>query len=301
LPGFYREHESDINLYTIKEKNMINTHNIGAAGLAVLILTVACFGSSIPTISPGAVGTIVKETMSAITPEATITSLPSPVPSITTAPPTISPQVPTPVLPAATRINFLTGATTGIVSGPIQPGQVQYYVVNASQGQPLIVMVNSLNNDVTLSIKTQGGTSMLNQSSNQTNWQSMLPQTEDYYIGIYGGETSENYTLTIEIPSRIKFAEGSISASAKGKTVAGYVVANTVLALKGQKMTVNLTVQPNGAALTIYGYADGQPYLRSVTGQTNFLLKLPATQDYIIEVVPLGGQVVNYELDLNIQ
>jgi hypothetical protein len=280
---------------------MIKTNIIGAACMAVLIFTVSCIGSTIPTTSPGAVGTIVEETMSAITPEATATSQPAPVPSVTSAPPTISPLIPTPVLPVATRINFLTGATTGIVSAPIQSGQIQYYVVNASQGQPMIVMVNSLNNDVTISIKTQGGTSMLNQSSHETTWQAMLPQTEDYYIGVYGGASSENYTLTVEIPSRIKFAEGTISASVIGKTVAGYVVAYTILALKGQKMTVNLNTQANSAALTIYGYTDGQPYLRSVTGQTKFVLKLPATQDYIIEVVPLAGQVVNFELDVNIQ
>ena len=272
-----------------------------AAGAAIFIVMVSCIGSSAPTSAPNAVGTIVAQTMQAITPQATATSNPILIPSVTTAPPTVQPLIPTLVPPQATRINFLTGATTGIVSAPIQSEQIQYFVVKASQGQPMIVMVNSLNNDVYLSIKTEGGTSMLNQSSHQSTWEAMLPQTEDYYIGVYGGSSSENYTLTVEVPSRIKFLEGSISASVIGKTVAGYVVAYTILALKDQKMTVNLNTPANSAALTIYGYTDGQPYLRAVTGQTNFTFKLPATQDYIIEVVPMAGQVVNYSMDVSIQ
>ena len=279
----------------------MRTQKILAAGLAVLALTVACIASSTPASSPDAVGTIVAATMQAITPMATATSAPVLAPTVTSAPATVPPLVPTLVQPAATRINFLAGTTMGLVSAPIQAGQIQYYVVKASQGQPLIVMVNSLNNDVYLSVKTQGGTTMLNQASHLSSWEAMLPQTEDYYIGVYSGSTSENFTLTLEIPSRIVFKEGSISASVTGKTVAGYIVDYIALAYKGQKMTVHLNVPANSAALTIYGYTDGQPYVRSVTGQTSFSMKLSTTQDYIIQVVPMAGQVVNYELDLNIQ
>ncbi len=279
----------------------MRSNKIFAACVAVLALTVACIASSTPTSSPDAVGTIVAATMQAITQMATATSAPVLVPTVTSAPATVPPLVPTLVQPSATRINFLTGATMGLVSAPIQAGQIQYYVVKASQGQPLIVMVNSLNNDVYLSVRTQGGTTMLNQSSRLSSWEAMLPQTEDYYIGVYGGSTSENFTLTLEIPSRIVFKEGSISASVTGKTVAGYIVDYIALATKGQQMTVHLNVPANSAALTIYGYTDGQPYVRSVTGQTSFTMKLPTTQDYIIQVVPIAGQVVNYELDLNIQ
>ncbi len=277
---------------------MYKTKQLWAAGFAILTVTIACLGSTVPTTAPNAVDTIVAATMRAITPANTATPLPSatPLSTPTFVIPTLPPVGSTLVPPAATRINFLSKATTGVVSGPIQPGQIQYFVVNASQGQPMIVMVNSLNNDVTLSVRTQGGTWMLNAASHQTTWQSMLPKTEDYYLGIYGGATTENFTLTVQIPSRIKFAQGSITATVSGQTVAGYNVAYTVLAIKSQLMTVNLNGVANNAALTIYGYSNGQPYLLSVTEQTSFNLKLPATQDYIIEVVPRAGQVVNYTL-----
>ena len=272
-------------------------------GITTLVLTAACIGTSIPTMVPNAVDTIVAATMRAITPANTATVPPSATPLVTPTfeIPTRPPVGATLIPPDATRINFLSNATTGIVTGSISPGQTQFFVLNASVGQPLIVMVNSLNNDVTLSIRTQGGTWMLNAAAHQTSWQSMLPKTEDYYIGVYGGATTENFTLTTVIPSRIKFDPGSITTTVNGKTVAGYNVAYTVLALKGQLMTVYLNGAGNNAALTIYGYTDGQPYLRSVTEQTSFNFKLPATQDYIIEVVPKAGLVVNYSLQVIIK
>ena len=269
----------------------------------ILMVTVACLGSTYPTQVPNAVDTIVAATMRAITPAntATVPVSATPIATPTFVIPTLPPVGATLVPPPATRINFLSKATTGVVTGPISPGQSQYFVLNASVGQPLIVMVNSLNNDVTLSIRTQGGTWMLNAAAHQTTWQSMLPKTEDYYIGVYGGDTTENFTLTIVIPSRIKFATGSITATVNGQTVGGYNVAYTVLALKSQLMTVKLNGVANNAALMIHGYSDGQPYLRSETEQTSFNLKLPATQDYIIEVVPKTGQVVTYTLQLIIK
>jgi hypothetical protein len=55
------------------------------------------------------------------------------------------------------------------------------------------------------------------------------------------------------------------------------------------------------AALTIWGFTDGQPYARAQNGVTDFNMTLPATQDYIIEVVPQGGNVVNYQVTIKIQ
>lgn len=269
---------------------------------AILAATMACVGSgtAVPTTSPDEVATVVAATMHAITPLASPTAVP-PTFAPPTLPPTFPPIPPTQSLPAATRINFLTGATTGQVSAPIQPGQSQFYVLKALQGQPMIAMVFSLNSDVTLSIRTQGGTWLLNPSAKQTTWQSTLPQTEDYYIGVYGGATTENFTLSVEIPARIKFAVGKDSATVSGQTVAGYNVAYVVFASQGQKMNVDLNGTGGNGALTIYGFSDGQPYLRSVTEQTSFSMTLPSSQDYIIEVVPRAGMVVNYTLVVKIK
>ncbi len=280
---------------------------------AILMVTVACIGSAqtVPTSSPDEISTVVQATIMAYTEQAAFntpapaaaqaTSIPPTAVPPTAVPPTIPVIAPTQPLPAATRINFLTGATTGVVTAPIAPGQTQYYVLNAMQGQPMIVMVDSFNHDVTLSIKTQGGTTILGAGAGQSNWQGMLPTTEDYYIGVVGGATTENFTLSVEIPARIKFTQGTDKQTLTGQTAGGYNVAYTIFALKDQNMSVELTSPGNQAALTIYGFTDGQPYIRSVTGATTFDMKLPATQDYIIEVVPMAGATVNYSLFVQVK
>jgi hypothetical protein len=254
--------------------------------------------------SPNAVGTVVAATIFALTQDSALntpTSIPSTQAPPTPVPPTFPPIGPTQILPNAARINFLTGATTGVVTAPIPAGGSQFYVLKALQGQPMILMVNSINGDVTLSLKTQGGTTMLNAASKQSSWQGILPQTEDYYIGVYGGATAENFTLSVQIPARIKFDPGADSAIVSGKTAGGYNVAYVLFAGQNQLMNLSLNGVGSDAVLSVYGFSDGQPYLRYVTEQTTFDFKLPSTQDYIVQVVPRAGQVVNYTLVVKIK
>ena len=183
----------------------------------------------------------------------------------------------------------------------VAAGEAKTYVLQAAQAQPMMVSVDSPNQDVTLSIKTQGGTSMLNAGALQTTWQGSLPQTEDYYLTVHGGVSTENFTLTVTIPSRVKFAEGEDSAKVSGTTVAGYDVTYTVFAFKGQKMSVDLSGLSGDVALTIYGFNDGEPYVRSASERTSFSFTLPSTQDYIIKVVPRAGGAVKYLMSIKIQ
>ncbi len=273
----------------------------------VLLLTLACASTAIPTSSPDTISTIVAATMAAVTPA---TAQPSPTiaaptllqPTSNAIPPTALPLINlTAALPDATRITFLPGATTGIMTGSAGPGQSINYVLQASQGQILMVNVDSTNHDVTVSIKTQGGTSMLSPATQQSTWQQALPQTEDYYLTLHGGTSQENYTLTVTIPSRLKFAPGEDKLKVSGKTAGGYAVSYAIFAIKGQKMIVDLSPISGDAALTIYGYVDGTPYVRYVSEQTSFRFKLPSTQDYIIQVVPRAGSEVPYVLVVQVQ
>jgi hypothetical protein len=72
-------------------------------------------------------------------------------------------------------------------------------------------------------------------------------------------------------------------------------------AFAGQQMDVTINTDPEVAALTIWGFSDGQPYARAQNGVNEFSMTLPSTQDYIIQVVPQGGNVVDYELEIEIQ
>lgn len=165
----------------------------------------------------------------------------------------------------------------------------------------MMVMVDSYYQDFTAAISGNDGTVLLPASQHQTSWQGILPATQDYYVKINAGPGGGNYTLSVTIASRIQFAPGAISATQNGYTASGYNVTYALRAFAGQVMTINLIVPPGSAALTVYGFNDGQPYLRAQSGQTTFSMVLPATQDYIIEVVPFAGQEISYTLQTEVK
>lgn len=229
---------------------------------------------------------------------------PTPQPP-TAVPPTAIPPTSAPAptsIPGAVRINFAAGATAGVVTGELQPGEVQNFLVGASAGQPLMVSTGSYNNDVTFSVTgAKDGQTLLSASQKLTSWQTMLTETQDYLIRVYAGASSENFTLNVITPARINFASGAVSATETGTTPGGLVVSYILRASINQKMDITLDAPNMSALLSVYGYQDGQPYLRSAAGSQTFSMKLPATQDYVIQVVPNAGQVANYSLNITVK
>jgi hypothetical protein len=270
---------------------------IKLAVTALIFVTLACGAAPTPPFDE--VSTVVAATMQALT------RLASPTTQSTTVPLPTSTSIPTsvptsPNLPSATRISFATGSTQSVSSGSLGAAQNSYYVVRASKDQPMIVMLDSPGSGAKLSIFGANGTMLLPASQQLTSWQGILPATQDYYFGITGSSGSD-FLLNVIIPARIQFASGQNQISLTGQTVGGYGVTYVAYALAGQKMDVTVNTDPNVAALTIWGFTDGEPYARAQNGITNFSMTLPSTQDYIIQVVPQGGQVVNYTVTIKIQ
>lgn len=281
-----------------------------AALMVLALLGVSCNGVSEPLPSMEEIERIATQTIQAILaagePGSTATATPIPtatlfIPTATLSPTDTPLPTPAPNLPGAIRINFAPGATYGSAKGTIGTGQSQYFVLGALIGQPMQASVSSINNDVTMRIFTQGGIELLPAGQNRSNWQGSLPATQDYYFEIIGGQSVENYTFWVSISSRIKFEPGATSATVRGKTVEGYNTSYVVGAQGGQTMDILLTPDYGNVALTVWGFSDGQPYMRSVTGSTTFHMQLPSTQDYIINVVPQGGQIVTYSLRVEIK
>lgn len=233
---------------------------------------------------------------------------PTPIPP-TAIPPTAKPPVAVPptarvqptTIPGAVRINFDTGATAGITQGEIRPGQVLKFLVGAAQGQPLIISVDSANHDVIFSVVgLKDGKTLLDASQGLSSWQTMLTVTQDYLVQLIGAASQENFTLNINTPARVNFAPGADSALLMGSTPGGWDVSYVLRANVGQRMDLNLYAPDGNAVLAVYGYQDGQPYLRYVVESTTFGMKLPATEDYIIQVVPRAGAVADYSLSITI-
>ncbi|HLO28938.1 MAG TPA: hypothetical protein VK249_07385 [Anaerolineales bacterium] len=284
------------------------------AAAVLVMITAACGGSVSLTPSFDSLATIAAQTLQAEASPAgptQPTSMPfptatSPLPTSTVSVPTSTsaPQPPAPTtsnLPAAARIDFVTGATNSITQGTISAGQTLYYVVRALKNQPMIVMLDTPDHSATLSVFGADGTILLPQSQQTSNWQGYLPSTQDYYFRLTGGGSTQNFTLNLNIAARIQFTAEENQITLSGQTVGGYSIMYAAYALGGQQMHVTIDTSPEVAALTIWGFTDGQPYARAQNGVTDFSMTLPSTQDYIIQVVPQGGNVVSYQVNVQIQ
>lgn len=257
--------------------------------------------------STAAAATVAAMLPTATTAPVIVTATPAPVqPTATLAAPTATQAPSSTAQPSATasapiRINFVQGATFGAVDGNLQPGASLTYVLNVAKGQPLLINVSDANNDMYFSVTGKDGSVLLAAASKLNSWQTEVPTSQDYYIQVFAGAAQQNFNLAVEIPSRVSFARGAVSATVSGSTVYGYAVSYVLTAAKNQNMNVTLTVPANTAALTVYGYNDGTPLLRSAAGSTTFSMKLPASQDYIIKVVPNASTVVNYSMTIVIK
>jgi hypothetical protein len=203
--------------------------------------------------------------------------------------------------PAATRLNFAAGTTYSLTAGTINAGQTIDYVIRALKDQPMIVMLTTPDDSAKLSVFGADGTILLSQSNQTSSWQGYLPSTQDYYLRLVETSSTQNFNLNVEIPARIQFAPGQNEITLDGQTTGGYSVLYTAYAMGGQQMNVTINTSAEVAALTIWGFRDGQPYARAQNGITDFRMTLPSTQDYIIQVVPQGGNVVSYEVKVKIQ
>jgi hypothetical protein len=201
--------------------------------------------------------------------------------------------------PTAGNIVMATGTTAGVVQGTVQPGQVLTYTLEAGQSQPMILIMNSPNNDVTLGVFEPNGNELLNPANKWTRWQGLLPQTELYKIQVIGGMTTEDYNLTAKVAQLVNFATGTSSITLDGTTVNGYVFSYALSCSANQTMTITLNVPSNTAYLDIFGLSTGS-LLSSADKATTWTGILPQTQDYVIEVVPNNGQVVNYSLTVSV-
>ena len=201
--------------------------------------------------------------------------------------------------PTAGAIVMETGTTAAEVKGAIQSGQIITYTLDAGQSQPMILIMDSPNNDVTLGVFEPNGNMLLNPANQWTRWQGLLPQTELYRIQVIGGATTENYTLTAKVAQLVNFATGTNSITLNGTTVNGYVFSYAFSCSTNQTMTATLNVSSSTAYLDIFGLSSGT-ILNSSDKATTWTGVLPQTQDYVIEVVPNNGLTVNYSLTVSI-
>lgn len=228
-----------------------------------------------------------------IQPSATFAVLP-------TATETLIPPSPTPE-PTATseaagnQIIFTRGSTAAVVSGAVRHGQVVEYTIDANATQPMILRLDSTVGDVYLGVIDPNGDVMLAPTKKWTYWQWRLPFTGTYRIQIYGGAGPEDYQMTVKVARLAYFPPGYDTVTLLGTTVNGYVLSYAMTCNEGQTMAVRLDLPSSSAYLDVFGLVTGALLLPS-DKENAWSGTLPATQPYVIEVIPNGGNVVNFSL-----
>ena len=236
----------------------------------------------------------------------------TPIPH-TAIPPTVAahtkiPPAPTAVPPTsipisgATRINFAAGATSAGINGSIPAHGVLQYVVGAGASQVMMVNVVSPDGVVSISITAvKTGQVMISSSAGASSWQGRLPASQDYLIRLMNSSTgSANYGMSVTIPQNVFFKPGAISTTINGSIISHQTNTYIARAFAGQTMTVKIISPGSDVLLTIYGYTDGQPLVRYVSGASSFTGVLPLTQDYVIEAVSVANNT-NYTVSITIK
>jgi hypothetical protein len=239
---------------------------------------------------------------------ATNTPVPATAVPPTAVPPTKTPAAPTPVPPTsipisgATRINFAAGATSVGLNGTIAAHGAQQYVLGAGANQVMMINTVSPNGVVSISvIGVKTGQVMIAASAGVSFWQGRLPASQDYLIRLLNNSGgSANFGLSVTIPQNVFFNPGATLTTLNGSIISHQTNTYLARAFAGQTMTVKITSPASDVLLTIYGYTDGQPLVRYVSGATSFTGVLPLTQDYVIQAVSVGNNT-NYTISITIK
>jgi hypothetical protein len=175
------------------------------------------------------------------------------------------------------------------------------YVVNAVAGQKMMINLSATSPTLALEVLTPQGAFMAKASDHLTQWQADLPASGNYLVSIVNSGPMSNFDLNVTLPVRVTFPGGATALSLAGAIQPHAIHTYLLKALKDQTMTVTIQSEKNDVFLTIYGATDGNPYVRSVSGQATFSFQLPSTQDYVIQCEATGANPENYSVTFNVQ
>ena len=208
---------------------------------------------------------------------------------------------PPPPWPPLQVISFASGATSATIDSALIAGETTDYVIRAQAEQTMLVNVYSPADNVYLGVVgLTDGVPLLRTAAEKTQFRGKLPATQDYRLSLAAPFAPSSYTLQVIIPARIQFQPGAISASLDGKLAGGETNHYLAWANAGQTMSVKINSPANDVLLTIYGFEDGMPLVRYVSGAWEWSGPLHAAQDYMIEAISVGG-TTQYTLEVVIQ
>ncbi len=214
--------------------------------------------------------------------------------------PTIDPH------PQPKRISFSPGGTTATVHGSVAANAPDRYVLRVSAGQIMAVSALASQGQVTLMLYGADGTVLVPDQARATSASGNLLSTQDYFIQVNAPvNTTAAYTLQVTIPpldlqpKRITFPPGGTTATLQGNLAPNAMDRYVLKAAAGQTLTLKVTSPQNQVGVMAWG-TDGQMLIPDHADATTWVGKLPATQDYIVNVWSSGTANLSYSLQVTI-
>lgn len=239
------------------------------------------------------------------TPTPTAVPTNTPVPSATPAP-TATPAHPA-VKPDAPRLDF-SKKTMYAGPGDVQPGDSMQVVFTGEAGRKIKIQTTiDSGTGAALSLWGADGTMLVPEITGITGWEGVLPKAQDYYVSLHNtSQAPFTYSQTITMPpvtppaaTRIQFQPNTTGWYTPGEVLPNQPLRFVLGAMGGQTLNAAITTVPqNGAYLNVWA-ADGT-ILTGMSPTQEVSIKLPAQQDYYVEIIPVLNQTVSYQLSVNI-
>jgi hypothetical protein len=205
------------------------------------------------------------------------------------------------------RVRFARGTTSGLVNDSLRAGDTRGYLIGAERGQ--VMMVHA----ITWPVRQDGapqpaatvrvysvaeGQELAAPAGSGPLWSGRLPASGDYAVRVSAtGPTA--YTLAVQIPRRLTPGGGdptaAITGTAPSRAPVDYIIAGEA----GQSFAVSVR-EGDPVTLHVYGLDDGKQLAPLPERRQLWAGKLPATQDYVVSVVP-ADEGARYELTVTLR
>ena len=224
------------------------------------------------------------------------TATATPAPPTATATATLAPATATPQQPAGIRVLFDAGATDTWVIGKLEGAASRTYMLGIAADQ-LIDISDPTGAHLEMAIRGADGTVVKPQG--QPFFRGVVPSSQDYLVTLTAGNAAEDYSLYIIIPARITFDPGATTFQLETEIPANAIAHFVIRALGGQTMTVDTTATEGQVITIVYG-ADGTVLQTDHADAPDFMGTLPSTQDYLIDLLAVGGVPASVTIDVTI-
>ena len=205
------------------------------------------------------------------------------------------------------RVRFARGTTSGLVNDSLRAGETRGYLIGAEQGQVMLVHAitwpvrqeaSPLPAALVRVYAVADGSELAAPSDPGALWWGRLPSSGDYMVRV-SATGAAAYTLAVQIPRRLTPGAGdptaAITGTAPSRAPVDYVLRGTA----GQRLAASVR-DDDPVTLHLYGLDDGEQLAPLPERRRLWAGTLPATQDYIVSVVPEneGGR---YELTVTLR